>query len=215
TPLSLIISPLSLALRRNDFSNETHDALKTANHNGKRLSQIINQLLDFEQDALNKMELNLTPVHVEKVLEELCQNFIPSIEEKSISFTRDFQHDKTMLCLDRDKFDIIVFNLLSNAVKYTDAGVHICVITSIKSNRFFIKISDTRMGIPQEQHAYIFEHYFRANNAINSNEVGSGIGLLLTKKLVELHKGNISFESESGRGSVFSVSFQMTLPCLE
>lgn len=71
------------------------------------------------------------------------------------------------------------------------------------------------MGIPKEQQASIFEHYFRATNAINSNEVGSGIGLLLTKKLVELHKGDISFESKPGKGSIFSVSFPMDLTCSE
>src|SRR5690606_36959989 len=75
TPLSLIISPLSHSLERNDFTKQTREAINTANHNGKRLSQIINQLLDFEKIALNKVKLDLTPVQVEEVLDELCQNF--------------------------------------------------------------------------------------------------------------------------------------------
>jgi len=215
TPLSLIISPLSLALERNDFSKQTREAINTANHNGKRLSQIINQLLDFEKIALNKVKLDLTPVQVEEVLDELCQNFVPSIEEKSISFTQNFQHNNMVLCLDREKFDRIIFNLLSNAVKYTDEGGQISVSTYIKNNKFTVSISDTGIGIPKEQHTYIFEHYYRATNAVNSNVVGSGIGLLLTKKLVELHNGKLSFESEAGRGSVFSVSFPISLQCSE
>src|SRR5690606_7156605 len=155
------------------------------------------------------------PVQVEEVLDELCQNFVPSIEEKSISFTQNFQHNNMVLCLDREKFDRIIFNLLSNAVKYTDEGGQISVSTYIKNNKFTVSISDTGIGIPKEQHTYIFEHYYRATNAVNSNVVGSGIGLLLTKKLVELHNGKLSFESEAGRGSVFSVSFPISLQCSE
>lgn len=213
TPLSLIISPITLALKRNDFSTDTRHALETANHNSKRLSETITQLLDFEKVALNKIELNLVPIHVEKVLDELCRNFVPSMEEKDISFTRDFRHNKTTFCLDRDKFEKIISNLLSNAVKYTDVGGSISVTTSTKNSNFIVKVSDTGIGIPKEQQASIFQHYFRASNAVNSNEIGSGIGLLLTKKLIEFHKGNISFESESEKGSVFSVSFPMTLTC--
>lgn len=211
TPLSLIRSPLSLAIRRNDFSRDTLQALKTAAHNSDRLSHMINQLLDFEKAGMNKMELQLSRFHAEAVLNELCDNFLPFIKEKALIFTRDFRQRQTMLCADRDKFDKIVYNLLSNAIKYSGQGGQIVIRSDVQANTFLIEVSDTGLGIPKDQHRQIFEHYFRASNAVNSNEVGSGIGLMLTKKLVEIHKGSISFESEAGQGSTFRVALPLTL----
>ena len=189
------------------------DALKTAEYNSRRLSRMISQLLDFEKAAMNKMEIRLTRIPVKKVLEELCANFLPAIEEKGLIFIQDFRHQEILLCADRDKFDKIIFNLLSNAVKYTDPGGQIRMTSFLQGNRFHLEVSDTGSGIPKHQHTNIFNQYFRASNAANTNEVGSGIGLMLTKRLVELHQGRISFESEPGYGSRFFFWLPTTLTC--
>ncbi len=208
TPLSLIRSPLSIALKNNDFSSNTLHNLTTADNNVYRLSHIINQLLDFEKADRRKTDIKLKPINVKEVLDELCANFIPLTEERNITLIRNYKQEKTNLWVDRDKFDKIIFNLLSNAVKYSKSGGQIIISAEVLTNNYIIRISDKGLGIPKEQQKYIFRRYFRAQNAINSHEVGSGIGLVLTKKLVELHKGTITFESVANIGSTFTISFK-------
>lgn len=210
TPLSLIRSPLSLALKRNDVSAETRKSLKTADQNAERLSLLINQLLEFEKADQKKNELRLIPINIDQTINELCTNFSPYLDERGITLITDFKKNNITAYLDRDKFEKIIFNLLSNAIKYTPRGGQVKIITDILANKYLIQISDTGVGIPKDQQKHIFKRYFRAQNALNSNETGSGIGLMLTKKLIELHKGSISFESTVDKGSTFRVLLLLT-----
>ncbi|HEY0667909.1 MAG TPA: ATP-binding protein, partial [Sphingobacteriaceae bacterium] len=216
TPLSLIRSPLSLALKRNDASAETLKSLRTADQNAERLSLLINQLLDFEKADMKKNELNLTLVNIEQTISDLCVNFTPYLHERGITLKKNFKRNNTIVALDRDKFEKIIFNLLSNAFKYTLKGGLVEIITDISGNNCLIEISDTGIGIPREQQKYIFKRYFRAQNVLNSNETGSGIGLMLTRKLIEQHKGTVNFESTVDKGSTFRVLLPLTeIPTIE
>ncbi|RYG20128.1 MAG: response regulator, partial [Chitinophagaceae bacterium] len=210
TPLSLIRSPLNIALKKNDFSENTQSILKTANHNASRLTSLIDQLLDFEKDDFKKIKLNRTSIHAEQTLDKICDDFIPLLEQRGIILTRNHQHQETLLKVDKDKFDKIIFNILSNAVKYTPKGGQIHITTSLINKNFQIDIRDSGVGIPTEQQKYIFKRYFRAKNVINSNEVGFGIGLMVTRELVKLHQGEIWFESNQDQGTTFHVRFPMS-----
>lgn len=210
TPLSLIRSPLNIALKKNDFSENTQSILKTANHNASRLTSLIDQLLDFEKDDFKKIKLNRTSIHAEQTLDRICDDFIPLLEQRGIILTRNHQHQETLLRVDKDKFDKIIFNILSNAVKYTPKSGQIHITSSIINKNFQIDIRDSGVGIPSEQQKYIFKRYFRAKNVVNSNEVGFGIGLMVTRELVKLHQGEIWFESNLDQGTTFHVRFPMS-----
>lgn len=205
TPLSLIRSPLSLALKRPDVSAETFKFLQTADQNAERLSQLINQLLEFESADEKKNPLLLSPIHMEAAIADLCTNFTPYLEERGLTLLKKFKQEKTTMYVDKDKFDKIIFNLLSNAIKYTPKGGQVEIITDIIADQYLIEFIDTGVGIPKEQQKHIFQRYFRAQNVLNSNETGSGIGLMLIQKYVQLHKGTISFESTEDKGSTFSI----------
>jgi signal transduction histidine kinase/ligand-binding sensor domain-containing protein/DNA-binding response OmpR family regulator len=210
TPLSLIRSPLSIALKRNDLSAETQEVLKTASHNASRLTSLVDQLLDFEKADFKNAKLHLSSIHAEETLDKLCNDFIPLLEQRGIILTRNYRNKETLLRVDRDKFDKIIFNILSNAVKYTSKGGSIHIKTAIQNHNFHIKIQDSGVGIPKEEHKHIFKRYFRAKNVTNSNEVGFGIGLMVTRELVKLHAGEIWFDSDTNKGTTFHI----TLPVI-
>ena len=107
------------------------------------------------------------------------------------------------LWMDKDKIDKIFDNLLSNAVKYTPVGGTISITIEQNDKKITVEVKDSGIGIPRKAQRYIFSNFYRAENAVNSKETGSGIGLLLTRRLMKLHKGNISFTSNEGEGSTF------------
>jgi signal transduction histidine kinase/DNA-binding response OmpR family regulator/ligand-binding sensor domain-containing protein len=210
TPLSLIRSPLSIALKRNDLSAETKEVLKTASHNASRLTSLVDQLLDFEKADFKNTKLQLSSIHAEEILDRLCNDFIPLLEQRGIILTRKHKNTETLLRVDKSKFDKIIFQILSNAVKYTPKGGSIHIATAVKNDNFYIKVQDTGIGIPKEEQEHIFKRYFRAKNVTNSNEVGFGIGLMVTRELVKLHSGKIWFDSEANQGTTFHITLPIT-----
>lgn len=210
TPLSLIKAPLKIAIKKKDFSDETLEILKKATNNVTQLTKLVDQLLDFDSKDLKQSELKLSYINIEQALDRICENFIPLMEQRGIILTKNHQQTETVLPIDIDKLDKILFNLLSNAVKYTQEKGHIQLATSIIHKKFLISITDDGIGIPQKQQKYIFKRYFRAKNVANSNSTGFGIGLMITKELVKLHGGEIWFESSVNNGTTFYLTFPMS-----
>jgi signal transduction histidine kinase/DNA-binding response OmpR family regulator len=209
TPLSLIKVPLKIAIKKKDFSNETMDILNKASNNVSQLTKLVDQLLDFDKKNPKEYELKRSLINVEETLDKICENFIPLMEQKGVILTKNYQETETVLALDIEKFDKIIFNLLSNAIKYTGEGGQIHLSTHIAGRKYQISITDNGIGIPEKQQKLIFKRYFRAKNVVDSNETGFGIGLMLTKELVNLHGGEIWFESAENRGTSFHIRFPM------
>lgn len=207
TPLSLIKSPLRIAIKKRDFSDETLDILKKANNNASRLTKLADQLLDFERKNLKKSDLKLSYIDVNQTLSNICEDFIPLMEQRGIVFTQNYQSIEEPVALDVEKFDKIIFNLLSNAIKYTHKAGQIAITTSVVNKKIQISIADNGIGIPKEQQKQLFKRYFRADNIVNSNATGFGIGLMITKELVTLHGGHIWCDSVLNKGTTFFITF--------
>jgi signal transduction histidine kinase len=109
--------------------------------------------------------------------------------------------------IDRSRLDSIMQNIINNALKYTHSGGSITVDANIMEDSWTVSISDTGIGIPKEEQKKLASMYFRSTNAESSESKGSGVGLYLVKKLVDEHKGDITFVSEEGKGTTFTVSF--------
>jgi len=209
TPLSLIKAPLKIAIKKNDFSGETLDVLKKANNNVNQLTKLVDQLLDFDRKDLRTSQLKLTYINIEEALDRICENFIPLMEQRGIIFTKNHQGEETIVPVDTDKFDKILFNLLSNAVKYSKEKGYIHLATNVINNMFQISITDNGIGIPKKQQKFVFKRYFRAKNVADSHKTGFGIGLMISKELVNLHGGDIWFESNVNKGTTFYLTFPM------
>ncbi len=173
--------------------------------NVARLKRLLQQILDFRKVESGNMKLSVKQTDLVAFVTNICwNNFEPLAKEKQIQFSISAP-DKLIAWIDEDKLDKIMFNILSNAFKHTPPKgiINVVIQTEQKQDIGYVKlfISDTGTGISQDRLPFIFERFFGDEIGIESN----GIGLSLTKELVELHKGTISVESELNKGTTFVV----------
>ena len=175
--------------------------------NVEKLMGMITQLLELQKTELHAEEcLKVSPYDIKAYLEEKMAEFHLAAMQKSVGIELEVEPDMPKVWIDREKMDHIIDNLLSNALKYTEKGViHILVKTARK--KWTIEVKDTGIGIPKEEQGNIFHEYYRAQNAMNFEETGSGIGLMITRRIVKQHHGTISFSSVEGQGTTFTVTF--------
>lgn len=203
-PITLIKAPLN-EIEQESLTESGQSALKLAQRNTQKLFNMVNQLLDFQKVGLSAINLHVEETHINHFINELLYNFMLPAKEKGIEIDFIPLSNNPLLWIDRQKVNLILENLLSNAIKYSGNGGSIRVVLQLNSGVLLLEVADSGIGIPAKAQGQIFNRFFRAPNTINSNEVGSGIGLLLTKKLVLLHKGKISFVSQEHCGTTFRV----------
>jgi signal transduction histidine kinase/ligand-binding sensor domain-containing protein/DNA-binding response OmpR family regulator len=173
--------------------------------NVSRLKRLLQQILDFRKVESGNMKLGVKQADLVAFINNICwNNFEPLAKEKKIKFSITAP-EKLIAWFDEDKMDKILFNILSNAFKHTPPKgiINVVIQTELRHDINFVKlfISDTGKGISQDRIPFIFERFFGDEIGIESN----GIGLSLTKELVELHKGTITVESETNKGTTFVV----------
>lgn len=214
TPLALILAPADKLLNQSQ-EPELRKHLHMINRNGKRLLNLVNQLLDFRKMEVNELRLNLKQFDSVKFIEELVYAFNDVAEHKSISLNFNTNLERLVASFDPDKVERILFNLLSNAFKFTYEGGCIEVkLEIIDSNELqFLKIDviDSGIGIPEEKLEKVFERFFQHDVPGSMVNQGSGIGLAITREFVHLHKGVIKASSRIDKGSCFTVLLPLNL----
>ena len=208
TPLTLIKAPLQ-DINTDILGSDDKSALNLAKKNADKLLNMVNQLLDFQKIERDAMSLKVEETNIGGFLRELACNFTPLAQAKNVVLKAEGSDGIGFI--DRKKITVIVDNLLSNAIKYTESGGNVSIEWKIDNGHLTVKVADDGIGIPANEQKKLFNRFYRADNASNSAETGSGIGLLLTRKMAILHKGSISVVSELGVGSTFIV----TLPIMK
>lgn len=203
TPLTLILSPLSRLISQNKDTSLTQ-TYNTMYKNGIRLLQLVNQIMDLRALEFGKKRLHAEETEISSFLRELKNSFNNLAEEKNLVYTFQAIPEKIIGYIDPDIITKILFNLISNAFKYTDEGT-VSVLVETTNDKLMITIEDTGKGISPSQQALIFERFYMINSGQTSAN-SSGIGLHLTRKLVELHHGTIKMKSEPQKGSCFQIS---------
>ena len=207
TPLSLVLAPLADLAKDATLGDKSRKFLEMAQRNGDKLLRMVTELLDFQKIDQAKTQVHLQKVELSVLLRQQVDKFLMSASDKHISLQLT-ACDQHTFSTDLSMMDLIFENLLSNAVKYTEEGGTITVSASLDeiNTQVIIQVSDTGIGIPKSETKHIFQSFFRASNAVNSQEMGSGLGLMLTRQLVEKLGGKLSFESEEGKGTTFLVA---------
>lgn len=208
TPVTLIMAPLGDLSKEEGLSKEGKRYLQIARKNTEKLYNLIAQLLDFQKIDTTHLTLQVAEYDLKSYLQEKVLSFQTLCESKQIRMQLLLPDSPVSLWMDKDKTDKIFDNLFSNAVKYTPTGGEITVKVEQNDKKITIAVKDNGIGIPRKAQRYIFSNFYRAENAVNSKETGSGIGLLLTRRLMKLHKGHISFSSNEGEGSTFLLTFR-------
>jgi signal transduction histidine kinase/DNA-binding response OmpR family regulator/ligand-binding sensor domain-containing protein len=208
TPLTLILGPVKQIIERTK-ETRTKEDLNLVHRNANRLLGLVNQLLDISKIESGNMKLQTTPINVIPYLKALVLSFTSYAERKRISLNFVSDVNEIIVYIDKDKFEKIINNILSNAFKFTPDDGSIKVIVNQDNKNLRIAVSDTGVGIPKEKLQKIFDRFYQVDGSHTREQEGTGIGLSLTKELVELHKGNIEVESEEGKGSSFIISIPL------
>lgn len=207
TPLTLILGPLEQLVNgyHKELPPQCREDLESMHRNSMRLLRLVNTLLDFSRIEAGRLQARFFPVDLCDFITDLAGSFRSLVENAGLQFVVNCEKKKEPVYADREMWEKIVLNLLSNAYKYTLKGkIELCLFQD-KHNVVF-RVKDTGVGIPQNEIPKMFERFHRVNNAMGRTHEGTGIGLSLVKELVHLHKGNISVNSEEGKGSVFTVT---------
>jgi len=203
TPLTLIVGPLEKLLNASKDELQRIE-LKLIHRNAQRLLRLINQLMDFSKLEVSGLDVNLTSDDLIRFVRELSNAFVYEAKKRNINYRFESSIDSLCICFDKDKLDKILYNLLSNAFKFTTDGGEIEISIHAESHdSLLFCVTDSGTGIPSEAQAKIFDRFYQVKH---SNGYGTGIGLSLTKELVQLLNGKIWLESVEGKGSRFMVS---------
>jgi len=210
TPITLIKAPLGDLLIDPSLSSSSRHLVQMINNNVNRLLDMINRVLDFEKIDEQDMKLNVEGFELNKYVTEIVENYLPYAEISSITIRAEVKKDPLLVYFDKEKMNMVIENLISNSIKYSISGGIVNIITGSNDTNWWIEISDNGIGIPKKEQKLIFKRFYRAENAINSKKIGSGMGLLLVYNLTQFMGGDVSFNSEEGVKTTFKVSFQLS-----
>ncbi len=190
---------------------------KDINDSGTHLLEIINDILDLSKAEAGKLSLNYEEVHVPKAILK-CINIISDRAERGkVKVTYDAPRTLPPLMADRLRFIQILLNVLSNAVKFTQEGgtVHVSVHTVLEGNdiaSFTIAVADTGIGMSEDDIQKAFQSFGQVDSGLNRKYEGAGLGIPLTKQLIELHKGTLEINSAPGKGTTVYMNFPAVPP---
>ncbi|MBV7331879.1 SpoIIE family protein phosphatase [Chloroflexi bacterium TSY] len=209
TPLNGIIG-----LAESLIDGATGPLSKPTTHNldlivssGKRLASLVNDILDFSKLKNQEFELQHKPLDIHTLAEVILTLSQPLVGHKPLALIDETAGDLPLVEGDENRVQQILHNLVGNAIKFTEEG-QVTVSAQVRGSDLAIAIADTGIGIPEEEFDHIFESFEQADGTTARNYGGTGLGLAVTKQLVELHGGQIWVESEVGVGSTFT----FTLP---
>ena len=203
TPLTLIITPL-LSLIKEDKEPHRQGIYEIIRKNSERILHLINQMMDLRKIDKGQMVMRMCKTDMVSFINEEYDLFKQQAIAKSIDF--EYQHDceELPVWIDRNNFDKVIINTLSNAFKFTPTAGHILLSLTHTDHHAYISIKDSGIGIPKDKLETIFQRFYQTPDDPNDRNVGTGIGLDLTRSLVELHYGTISARNNEGeKGSKF------------
>ncbi|MCG8578581.1 MAG: ATP-binding protein [Bacteroidales bacterium] len=207
TPLTLIVDPLESILKMNNLEENVKYYLKTMHRNAERLLRLFNQLLDFRKVETGNLKLKAKEVNIVSYIKTVASSFNYAAKTNNIDFAINTNVDKLEAWIDKDFVEKMLYNLLSNSFKHTAEGGTITVDLNafVSKGEYQIKVADSGVGIDESEHQLVFESFYQSDH---NEKRGTGIGLALVKRLVELHHGTISLRSKVNEGT----SFTITLP---
>jgi signal transduction histidine kinase len=211
TPLTPITGFLEMLLDEEfgPLTDIQRESLEIVSRSTKRLETLTDNLLDLTRLEAGRLAVLLNPTDLSALIESVAVEYRPQLSAKSQHLSVYIQPQVPPALCDEARASQIIANLLSNASKYTLEGGEITVSLTLAEEEGFVQVSvtDTGVGISTEDQKRLFERFFRAKSAGEARARGTGLGLYITRSLVELHGGKVWFESEIGKGSRFHVTF--------
>lgn len=191
------------------LSSEQQGFMKKAYENNDRMVLLVNEMLSLNHTEDSSITYTMRKEELVSLIDETVFDFHGESFKKGIELIFLRPEDSEIFTeYDKEKIRVVLQNLIENSIKYSTDGDRVFVALKKNQNELEISIKDTGIGIPESEQPKIFEKFYRATNAKEKEEVGSGLGLYTIKQIIERHKGKIWFESEPEKGS----TFYFTLP---
>ncbi len=213
TPLNAIIGFSEVLVEKmfGEVNDKQLDYLQDIHSSGKHLLSLINDILDLSKIEAGRMELDIADFDLRSALENAMTLVKERAQRNGISLNLEVDPSLAMFRGDERKFKQILLNLLSNAVKFTPEGGKVGVAAKPAANVLEVSVSDTGVGIAAADQTVVFEEFKQVGTDYTRKAEGTGLGLALTKRFVELHGGTIRLASEPGKGSTFTFTIPLGL----
>jgi PAS domain S-box-containing protein len=213
-PLASIISFTNLLLRNphGELQPRHLQHLDAIRRSAEHLTSMINDLLEVSRFESGKLQINPSAFDFGLLVREMETAFAPVLAEKQQTMNVTLSSSPVWIRADKLRLNQVLSNLITNASKYSPSGTPIDVTAEVRGERLVISVADRGIGISTADQARLFRPFFRAENRETRSQTGHGLGLAVTKMLVELHGGSIAVRSEPGKGSVFTVTLPGVQP---
>lgn len=185
---------------------EKEKYIQVIKRNTERLISMVDDLLVLSELEDKGGKLQIEKIDLKELMTSIVKIFRPSIKDKQLKLVMDIQDDIPNIEADIYKLEQLFINLIDNAIKYTEKGEIIVSINLLTANKVQIKITDTGIGIKEEDVSRIFERFYVVNKARSRQQGGTGLGLSIVKHIVMLHKGEIRVDSRLGLGTRFIIT---------
>jgi signal transduction histidine kinase len=176
---------------------------------GKRLSHLVNDILDFSKLRHGELKLNLHPVDIQSICRLVLTTLQPTMATRDIALKMDIADDLPLVLVDENRLQQIFYNIVGNAIKFMESG-EVAINASVKGEQIEIAVSDTGKGIPEDKLESIFDSFLQLDSAADRTQGGTGLGLTITRKLVQYHGGDIWVRSKVGRGTTVFFTMPIT-----
>ena len=211
TPLSGMLGLAEGLLAGERLSARAREHLRLIVASGRRLGNLVNDILDFAKLRYDHVKLQSRPVDLRAVVDLVLAMARPLAAGKKLELTSELPAPTPEVLADENRCQQILTNLVGNAVKFTPEG-RVTVTAEVRGTRLAVTVSDTGIGIPAAEHARIFDAFSQVDGSAERAAGGTGLGLTITRKLVELHGGEIAVRSVPGQGSHFTFTLPLAAP---
>lgn len=206
TPLSLIsMFSESLMLGRVKNEEKQREYYRIIHGETERLSGLVNKILSFSKMEAGKRVYNFAEISITDLIKRVYNSYEYHLEQKGFASELRLPQEELIISGDEHALEEVIINLLDNAIKYSAEKKFVAVSVSAESGFVKISVADRGIGIPKEDQKRVFEKFFRAESSEVHSTKGTGLGLSIVKQIAEAHKGKITFSSETGKGSVFTL----------
>lgn len=207
TPLNSIIGFSRVILKGIDgpLTEMQRTDLTSIHQSGKHLLDLINNILDLSKIEAGKMDMHIAPLDLKPLLDGAASTAVGLVKDKSVEVLPDIPEDLPLVMGDETRMRQVLLNLVSNAAKFTDEG-SITITAGADETTVWVAVSDTGIGIASENLENIFDEFTQVDASTTRKAGGTGLGLPITKKFIEMHNGEINVDSTLGQGSTFTIT---------
>lgn len=206
TPLALVrLFAETLEMGRVQGQEKAHEYYRVINKESQRLTQLINNILDFSRIEAGRKEYRLAPTNVGRVVASVLETYRFPIEQQGFTLEQAVDPDLPLVDADEEALTQALLNLVNNAIKYSRDDKHLRVEARKDGDHVRLTVVDRGIGVAKPEHKKIFEKFYRAEDSLVHETKGSGLGLSLVKHIMDAHGGRVEVDSAPGRGSVFTL----------